>query len=78
MTTNAAPVSELKEVTLKISHNTSSVELQCPECDASNELHATSWPAINTDKIFIISPVASYGTTCPACNNDFVFKPHAE
>lgn len=73
----ATPTSELTEIEQTISTDTSSVELKCPECGAQNEHSATSWPKINPDGVFIVSPVVTYGVTCTACNGDFLFKPHS-
>lgn len=74
----ATPISELTEIEQTISTGTSSVELACPECSAPRDHFATSWQKINPDGVFIVSPAVTYGVTCPACNCDFLFKPHFE
>ncbi|MCK9709839.1 hypothetical protein [Pseudomonas syringae] len=67
----------LKEVHQVIPLDADSVNLECPLCGAVATHRAEQWP-INTQGVFIHSPVATYGVTCHACSRDFLFRPLAE
>jgi len=66
---------QVHEVTRAISANTRWVILGCPACGVITTLRADSWPSINTDGFFVISPTATFGSTCTECFSDFVFRP---
>lgn len=63
------------EVTHPITGTAKSVTLACPTCGVANVLNAADWPQVNTAGVFLISPVATFGTTCQECRNTFVFQP---
>lgn len=67
-----------KEIAQTIPLNADSVNLECPLCGAVATHSAAQWPLINTQGMFIHSPVVTYGVTCHACSRDFVFRPLAD
>jgi hypothetical protein len=68
-------MADLSEVCLPIPFETASVLLPCPACGVSEVRHASAWPSINTDGVFVISPIATFGMTCNVCSEPFVFRP---
>lgn len=67
-----------KEIAQTIPLEADSVNLECPLCGAVGTHRAAQWPLINTQGMFVHSPVVTYGVTCHACSRDFVFRPLAE
>lgn len=66
---------DIPEVSHPISEAAQLVTLACPTCGVANVLNATDWPKINVSGVFLISPVATFGTVCHGCLNAFAFKP---
>lgn len=66
---------DIPEVAHPISDTAKSVALACPTCGVANVLDAADWPKVNTSGVFLISPVATFGTLCPGCRSTFAFRP---
>ncbi|EPL59858.1 putative TraA protein [Stutzerimonas stutzeri B1SMN1] len=70
----APDATDILEVAHPIADTAQSVTVACPYCGSANALNAADWQ-VNTAGHFIISPVATFGTTCPSCNSTFAFRP---
>lgn len=66
--------SDIPEVTRAISPTTEVVTLNCPTCDALNEVKAADY-MLTKDGRFIISQIATFGCNCAKCGNEFSFRP---
>lgn len=66
---------DLREVRVSIPPGTADVLVKCPACGVGTVHHASNWPCINTEGVFLVSPIATFGTECSACSEPFLFDP---
>lgn len=66
------------EIAPVVSLSATSIMTSCPWCGERNEHKAESWPLVNVDGFFKVSPTTAFGVDCSECHAVYVLRPQAD